>query len=218
MLEQLFGSKTRVHLLRLFLANQEERFFVRQLTRKIGAQINAVRNELDNLAGMGIIEVVTDGDYETAEASGERSAGQRKYFRINKDCLFFPELRALFAKSGVLLERQFVQRLNRAGTVQYLALMGYFVGEVESPTDIFIVGKLAKDKVTAAVRSLEQGIGKEVNYTVMNPAEFTYRKELTDRFLYEILDSRKMVLVDALAGPVSAEAEKQLAGVRTREK
>src|SRR3989339_572761 len=217
MLEQLFGSKTRVHLLRLFLANQEECFFVRQLTRKIGAQINAVRNELDNLASMGIIEIAkADNDDDMEGEKIGRSSGQRKYYRINKDCLFFPELRALFSKSGVLLEKQFVQRLSRAGTLQYLALMGYFVGESDAPTDIFIVGKLSKERVTSAVRSLEQGISKEINYTVMNPTEFTYRKELTDRFLYEILDARKVVVVDALLDRAGVESKKQTAGERVK--
>jgi len=217
MLEQLFGSKTRVHLLRLFLANQEECFFVRQLTRKIGAQISAVRNELDNLTSMGIIEIAKgDGEDGTDSEEVGRSSGQRKYYRINKDCLFFPELRALFSKSGVLLEKQFVQRLSRAGTLQYLALMGYFVGESDAPTDIFIVGKLSKERVTSAVHSLEQGISKEINYTVMNPTEFTYRKELTDRFLYDILDARKVVVVDALLERATTELKKQAAVARAR--
>lgn len=47
-------------MLRLFLANQEESFFVRELTRKIESQINAVRNELDNLVSMGIVNQVTE--------------------------------------------------------------------------------------------------------------------------------------------------------------
>jgi len=202
MLEQLFGSKTRVFLLRLFLANQNDAYFVRELTRKIGAQINAVRNELENLVSMGIIEAVEHSDKAGSPDNEGRSAQQRKYYRVNTESLLYPELRALFAKSGILLERNFVQKLEKAGTISYLALMGHFVGENESPTDVFIVGKLDRAKVTLAVRSFERSVGKEINYTVLTPGEFRTRKDLTDRFLYSILDSKKVVVVDKLADRV----------------
>jgi hypothetical protein len=206
MLEQLFGSKTRVRLLRLFLANQNDAFFVRELTRKIGAQINAVRNELENLVSMGIIEVADPADRADEGKTGGRSAQQRKYYRVNTDSLLYPELRALFAKAGILLEKNFVQKLDKAGTVSYLALLGHFAGEVDAPTDVFVVGRLNRDKVGAAVRSFERSVGKEINYTIFTPSEFRYRKELTDRFLYSILESKKLVVVDNLV---------EKAGVRT---
>ncbi|MEA3248733.1 MAG: hypothetical protein U9Q03_00045 [Patescibacteria group bacterium] len=204
MLEQLFGSKTRVRLLRLFLANQNDAYFVRELTRKIGAQINAVRNELENLVVMGIIEAAERTDKADSEGVSSRSAKQRKYYRVNTESLLYPELRALFAKAGILLEKNFVQKLNKAGTVSYLALLGHFVGDVESETDVFIVGKLNRDKVAAAVRSFERSVGKEINYTVLSPSEFRTRKDLTDRFLYGILDSKKVVVVDEMAERVIA--------------
>ena len=54
-IEQLFGSKTRARLLSLFLENPQRRFYVRELTRRIDAQLNSVRRELQNLVGLGII-------------------------------------------------------------------------------------------------------------------------------------------------------------------
>src|ERR1700757_4305218 len=55
MVEQLFGSKTRVKLLQLFYSNPNRSFFVREITRKIDEQINSVRRELSNLLSIGII-------------------------------------------------------------------------------------------------------------------------------------------------------------------
>ena len=54
-LEQMFGSKTRARLMCLFLQHQEDAFFVRELARKIGAQLNSVRRELENLADLDLI-------------------------------------------------------------------------------------------------------------------------------------------------------------------
>ncbi len=53
MIEQLFGSKTRVKLLGLFYSNPDRPFYVRELTRKIDEQINSVRRELANLLDVG---------------------------------------------------------------------------------------------------------------------------------------------------------------------
>jgi predicted transcriptional regulator len=55
MIEQLFGSKTRVKLLQLFYGNPNRSFYVREITRKIDEQINSVRRELANLLSIGII-------------------------------------------------------------------------------------------------------------------------------------------------------------------
>src|ERR1700751_5100280 len=55
MIEQLFGSKTRVKLLQLFYSNPNRSFYVREITRKIDEQINSVRRELSNLLSIAII-------------------------------------------------------------------------------------------------------------------------------------------------------------------
>ena len=58
-IEQLFGSKTRSRLLQLFLKQPDEKYFVRELTRKIDAQLNSVRRELNNLVELGVVEVTS---------------------------------------------------------------------------------------------------------------------------------------------------------------
>lgn len=198
MLEQLFGSKTRVRLLRLFLNSPKGAFFVRELTRKIGSQINAVRNELENLVQMNLVSAVG----EPAEPEGARQrrrARQRKYYQLNGDSLLYPELKALFSKARVLLEKDFIKRLANAGSIAYLALTGSFIGPDPAPTDLFLVGRLNRDKLTALIRNFEQEVGHEINYTVMTPQEFKYRRDVTDRFLYSILESKKIVVIDSLA-------------------
>lgn len=209
MLDYLFGSKTRVRLLRLFLNNPKEAYFVRELTRKIGAQINAVRNEIQNLMATGVV-IATDAPPAADEADKKpqeaRSAGQRKYYRLNPDSLLYPELRALFLKARILLEKDFVHKLGAAGSVQYLALTGSFVGLDGAPTDIFIVGKINKDKIGALIKNFEREIGREVNYTVMTPQEYRYRRDVTDRFLYSILEGKKIVVIDAMQEKVPEPA------------
>ncbi len=198
MLEQLFGSKTRVRLLRLFLNNHKGSYFVRELTRKIGSQINAVRNELENLVDMGILVVVQEEKEPGAGPRKKASASQKKFYRLNTDALLYPELKALFTKSRVLLEKDLVKKLAGLGSISYLALTGVFVGPEPAPTDVFIVGRVNREKMVSLIRGFEQEIGHEVNYTVMTPQEYKYRRDVTDRFLYSILESKKIVVMDEL--------------------
>jgi len=200
MLEQLFGSKTRVRLLRLFLNNHKGAYFVRELTRKIGAQINAVRNELDNLTKMGIVlEVEEEGQSRPVGKKGRRSS-RKKFYRLNTDALLYPELKALFSKSRVLLEKDFVRRIAEIGSIGYLSLMGTFVGPEPAPTDLFLVGRVNRERLVDLIKDFEQEVGHEVNYTVMTPQEYKYRRDVTDRFLYSLLEAKKIVVIDALSG------------------
>lgn len=186
MLEQLFGSKTRTQLLRTFLQNPEARFFVRELTRRLDVQINAIRHELKNLESLGLVETV----------AVEGKAVQKKHFCLKQNSIMIPELRALFVKSRVLLEKDMVRRLQAVGRVSYFALTGRFVDREEAPTDIFIVGKVDRRKLSDLIRKFEIEFGHEINFTVLDEEEMRYRMDVMDRFLYSVLDQPKLVFVD----------------------
>jgi hypothetical protein len=201
MLEQLFGSKTRVRLLRLFLNNGKESFFVRELTRRIGSQINAVRNELKHLRALDLIE-----EAEAAETGGGRSKGkQKRFYRLNQNSVLYPEMKALFTKARILMEKRLIARLVAGGGISYLALTGMFVGDEEAPTDLLIVGRVGRDRLASLVREFERETGKEINFTAMTPQEFKFRKDVTDKFLYGILESKKIIVVDNLTERVPEE-------------
>src|ERR1700761_7869957 len=82
MIEQLFGSKTRVKLLQLFYSNPNRSFYVREITRKIDEQINSVRRELSNLLSVGII--LSD------------NTNNRLYYEVNQKFEFYEPLQQIF--------------------------------------------------------------------------------------------------------------------------
>ena len=83
MIEQLFGSKTRVKLLQLFYSNPNRSFFVREITRKIGEQINSVRRELSNLLSIGIITSDTTNN--------------KLYYEVNQKYEYYAPLQQIFS-------------------------------------------------------------------------------------------------------------------------
>jgi predicted transcriptional regulator len=190
MLEQLFGSQTRVKLLQIFLNNPGEKYFVRELTRILGSQINAIRRELENLHTLDIICQIEN----IADENGKMA--RQKFYQSNHKFVLYPELKSIIEKSQFLLNKKFANSLKKAGKVHYLALTGRFVGDGNVPTDIIIVGKLKKKSVERIIKNFEKTIAREINFTIFDKEEFNYRRSVADRFLYSILDSEKIVMID----------------------
>jgi len=197
MLEHLFGSKTRVRLLRLFLHHPEDAFFVRELSRKTHIQMHAVRRELSNLVKFGCL---AEGGGSASVTAGP--AGQRRYYRLNTNFVLYGELRALLLKAQMLLEQNFCRRIQDMGQVKYLALTGRFVGAPEMQTDLLVVGRVNRDRLDRLVHDFERELGAEVRFTVIPLPEFTYRKQVGDKFLYEILGGKKVQILDDLSAPL----------------
>lgn len=196
MLEKLFGSKARVKILKLFLLHPLEKFYIRQLSRDLKLQLNSVRRELENLENFGILTSDIKGE-EALDNNQETSGGQeKKYFRANANFVLFDEIKALIVKAQILYEKDFVHKLQSIGKVKLLVLTGIFVNNPTSLIDILIVGKINKIKLVKLIRELEIELGKEINFTIFDPREFKYRRDITDIFLYGILDNRKMVVID----------------------
>ena len=202
MLEHLFGSKTRVKLLRIFLGNPGTAFYVRELARKVGAQIHAIRRELENLEGLGIIR----GGEASAEDAKELRSRMRRYYQLDEGFFLVGELRSLVLRSQFLLEEEFKRRVQRLGTIRYFALSGLFIGAEDAVTDVLIVGKLNRQWLARLMRQFERELGRPVNYTVMSEKEFRYRWDVGDRFLYGILEAKKINVIDELTPTAKAAA------------
>lgn len=196
MLEHLFGSRTRVKLLRLFFKEPNKRFFVRELTRLLDVQINAVRRELVNVTKAGIVSAITD---DTVEAGDDPHEGKRKYYKLNDSSPLFPELRALLLKSHVLGEQSLVRDLSAIGGVDLLLFTGVFTNvEAMTPVDMLVVGDISEKQVEHAVATFEREHGAQIRYTVLTTKEYYERKHLTDRFLYSVLDAPNQISINKL--------------------
>jgi hypothetical protein len=199
-IEQLFGSKTRVKLLRLFLETPERAYYVRELTRRIDAQLNSVRRELKNLVELGIVLEV-EGKILEGEKDGKakpRGHDKKKYYQANDRFTFFSELRSIMKKSAVMVNKTFVQQVSGMGKIDLLVLTGKFIDQDDIPSDVLVVGEIESKDLQKAVEGFEIEIGQEINYTYMPTEEFTYRREVADRFLESLLVKQKITLINHL--------------------
>lgn len=187
MIEQLFGSKTRVKLLQLFYTNPNRSFYVREITRKIDEQINSVRRELANLLSVGLISSDTNNN--------------RLYYEVNQKYEYYDPLSEIFGKSspkkaGSVAAIDPAKDLKTIGNVELAIFTGQFTRDERAGVDVAIVGDVNPNQLTKYIEELEKKENKDIRYVVMSPEEFKYRKQVNDRFLSLLLSSKSQVLID----------------------
>lgn len=189
MIDALFGSKTRVKLLHLFLNNPGKAFYVREITRLIDEQINSVRRELANMLEVGIITSDT--------------ADNKLYYEINQRYEYYVPFRAIFADEKVqstankVTEAQWHERIVELTGLRLAMIAGVLVKGSASSVDLLLVGDIPAARLKSAIKEIEQAESRELNYTVLTYDEFYYRLSVRDKFITEVLGSKHAVLYDA---------------------
>jgi hypothetical protein len=209
-IEQLFGSKTRVKLLQMFYGNPNRSFYVREITRKIDEQINSVRRELSNLLSIGIIKSETTNN--------------KLYYEVNQEYELYRPLAEIFggAVSAATDEDGDPQAaaLKPLGHIELALYTGQFTRDERSGVDFLVVGDINQTQLGKYVSELEKKEGKEIRYAVMTEQEFHYRKQINDRFLLTVLESKMQVITDRglLGGDEQAAAEPEIKEAKTAKK
>ncbi|HAT03770.1 MAG TPA: hypothetical protein DCS29_03290 [Candidatus Magasanikbacteria bacterium] len=200
MLEQLFGSKTRLKLLRVFFREPEQSFFVRELSRHVGVQINAIRRELELLLRLDIIQEKEEKrKKEEVAETGEAGATLRRYYQLNPDSIICSELQALLLKDTIIDQKEFIKELEeKTGDIKLLVLTGRFTSAQKAPTDILIVGKIKPRALAKIVEQYEKNLGFDIRYTVMSKDEFTDRRYVMDKFIYGVFEADHLKVVNDL--------------------
>lgn len=182
-LKDFFISKVRVKLLKIFLEDPAKVFYVRELVRIAGEEINAVRRELERML-------------EAAMLIREKR-GNRLYYGFNKNYLYYFELLQMVVKSTGLGHLIITQR-NRIGKIKYAILSGRFARHKkheENDVDLLIVGDIVMKSLSEIISDYEQKTKREINYSVMTKQEFDFRKKSRDPFIGQILMGSRIMLL-----------------------
>ena len=185
--EKLFGSKTRAKLLQLFFSSPSKSFYIREMTRVIDEQINSVRRELSNLESIGIIK--------------NESFDNKVYYSANSKHPFYRPMIDIFSKKiGSSREHDIKEstwdeycrpvRNYLAGLIVTNRLPG------QDGLDLLIIGNDRTKKLTRWAEVVEKKQGKTINYAIMTPEDFTYRKSVKDRFVEDVLEMEIIEIID----------------------
>ena len=184
MLGRLFGSESRAKIIKFFCSRSQQEFYLREISRVLDIQLNALSRELDNLEEIGFLTA--------------RTLNNRKYYRVDEKFPLLGELKALLYKSVVLLERAIVKDLQKIRGFQVFILTGIFINQ-ETGTDILLVGSVDRKKVHKLIASLSQQFYQDIRFTFLTPPEYKYRLEVTDKFIYNILNLSPIVIINKYA-------------------
>ena len=190
-IEALFGSKTRVKLLNLFLTNPDKSFYVREITRLIDEQVNSVRRELKNLEEFKVVKSTTED--------------RKLFYGINQRFKYYIPLRGMFAGAEIpeietkqieVLTNSWSERISKIkNSLDVFVISGVLVEGSESNIDMLLVGN-DKSILSSWASEIEKEEGRELNYVVLSMEDFYYRYTTRDTFIAEIFSNEYRVIVD----------------------
>ena len=189
MIDSLFGSKTRVKLLHLFLNNPEKSFYVREITRMIDEQINSVRRELANMVSVGIVQ--------------QDAIDNKLYYSVNEDYPYIKPLAAIFSDKntedgmGAASSVSWKDSLGRMRGLRLAIISGKLVVGSSSAVDLLLVGDdMSAVTIKNLVKKIEKDRKTEISYAVISYDDFYYRMSVKDRFIMDIVRNKHSVLID----------------------
>lgn len=184
LLEDIIISRVRVKMLQLFLSHPGTIFHVRDIVRKIGEEINAVRRELAHMEAAGMV-------------SKEHRAN-RLFYTFRKEYPLYYELLELIGKTSGL-GFDILKHKAKLGKLKFVMMSGRYLRgrERKSPTDVdmLIVGSVVLAELGQLVKAEEVRRERELNYTVMSEEEFAFRKRRRDPFVLSILSGSRVMII-----------------------
>jgi predicted nucleotidyltransferase len=183
MLDKLIASSARVKILKLLLLNETERYYQREISDLTELPIRAVQRESAGLTEIGLLHRIEDGN--------------RVYFRVNPACPIFPELKRILLKT-VALDSLLSEALSGEEQIRVAFIYGSYAANEETSTsdiDLFVVGSLSSRHLSAALRSVQAEIQREVSYHLVTSEELGERLEQGDGFLHNVIEGPKVFVV-----------------------
>ena len=158
LLESLITSKTRVKLLLKFFTNSHSRAYLRGLAEEFSESTNAIRHELNNLAGAGYLI--------------SKENGRTIEYRANKKHPLFPELQSAVHKY-LGLDKIVDNVVRKLGEVKMAFVTGdYAEGRDTGIIDLVLVGKIDKNILELCVEKAEGLIKRKLRTLVLSVEEY----------------------------------------------
>lgn len=186
MLTTPFLGKAKSKVFLALFENPLKRYHMRALERKTQERINAVREALISFVSEKIIT--------------EEVVGKKKFFQANPHYLYYDELLRIASKqhglgARILKERMRLGKIKCAFITEHLYR---FEDGTDTPIDLFIVGTVSLKEIERITKEEAEGMGREINYSVMEESEYMYRLKNKDPFIAGVLRKQRVMLIGFL--------------------
>ena len=183
MLDKLFSSKTRAKILKLLLLNPDDSYYQRQISALVNHPIRGVQREMEKFYKLGLIE--------------KETRGNRIYYKVNKKCSIFEELKKIMFKSeGIAHSLNHI--FSKDKSIKIAFIYGSYAKGTESLTsdiDLFVIGSVTSIEISRLLSRPKKELGRQINYAVFTVGEFRKKLKQKDHFLRSVLKEAKIFIV-----------------------
>ncbi len=184
-LARIFGSDTKVKMMKLFVFNEEKIYSTKSISERTKSDIGKVKREAGVLEKIGIIK--------------KRVIKGKHGYVLNVSFPYIKQLRNFLIDVEPLQPKEMVKKLSKSGSIKLVITSGIFIQDHESRADLLIVGdNIKKSKLENIIKNIEAEAGKELKYVYFSTDEFRYRISMYDKLVRDILDYPHKVLLDKL--------------------
>ncbi len=179
----LITSKTRIKLLTFFFENPTEMFFVRQLTREINEEINAVRRELGRFEKFGLVN--------------KEARGNRLFYRLNSNYVLYDQIQEIAAKASGL-GYDIWHRRKQLGRLKFAFISRRLLNKEKydpESIDVVFIGQVVMAEVNRLIQEYQDKYQRELNYTVLNLKELKLLIDKRDFFTLKMLVWPRVMIV-----------------------
>jgi len=197
-LERLFGSSTRVRVMKFFLFNPEELLEKKEIIKKTKSSLTAIQKELKDLCDIGLLKkrvFIKSSQTKSGRTKKQKIQG----FALNPAFKYLNNLKTLIINNEPFNHNEIIKKLNKVGKLKLIVVSGLFIQNEDSRLDLFVVGDDIKDRLVKGVISkMESEIGKELRYSFFTTADFKYRYGVCDRLVRDVFDYPHQIVVDRI--------------------
>lgn len=174
-------TKTQQRVLGLLYGKPEQSFYTNEIVRRADMGRGTVSRELDRLVSAGLLVISREGN--------------QLHYQANKLCPIYQELLAIVKKTfgiaDVIREAlsPFVEQIDWA------FIFGSVASGKEtasSDIDLMVVGDPAFSEIVAALYSVQETLGREINPKIFGKEEWVKRRDSGDAFIKEVLNKPRM--------------------------
>ncbi len=179
-LGKILGSQARVKIMRLFLLNKDKVFQNKDIGVRSRVSVDALRKELNLLSSVNFIKKKANG------------------WAFNPLFEYIREFEGLLISADTIDRDSIASTFRKVGRVKLLVVSGIFIKNKDSRVDLLIVGDgMKRGKIEEGVKRLEAEIGAEIIYAIFDTKDFTYRLNMYDKLVRDVLDFPHEVLLQA---------------------
>lgn len=199
----LFGSETKVKILRLFLFNPTTPFFLKEIASRTQSLTRLAAKELRVLEKAEILikkrqiskDIQVSGKADKITTKKVNGIG----YILNSKFPYLEPLKNLLTITSLQADESLAKRFTNAGRIKLFVVSGFFIQNWDARVDLLIVGdELNLAKIESVIKSIEAEIGKEISYSAFETQDFEYRVGIHDRLVRDILDYSHLTLLDRL--------------------